>query len=512
MKKRLLSLTLAAVMGMSLLAGCGGTTNQTNNQTETKESEPAKVETESTAVKETEETKETENIVVYYYGVENQADQDMVIDAMNKYSEEKIGVTITFKPIATAEYADTVTRVLATKEEADLVWTNNSRVTAWSAVDGLMEISDLLKNYPDLTSVMPEKIWDSVKFDGKDYIVPNYKEAGSSVTLLTPVAMADAVKTKYGIDFNEIECNSLWDIKNYEEYILACMELGAEVAIPYSSTIKDFMANGGTQYERLTDPYVVDRKTGTVYNFYDVPEMKDHMALMNDWLAEGIWQEKQLMSDYNGKDYLNSGSYAINLYVTVPNNELSAENTYKVDVYTKQINEPVLTSISALGSGWSITKYSEKAEACMEWLQLINTDAAFAEMWVYGIEGTHYTKDANGIVSKTESKGWANIAWRSTNTWIIPLANTEPADKKEQYTAFNESAVPSQLLGFRADFSKVSAELAAAGADFKADNNMMSYGFVTPEELDTKCADLKKAGDDKIKAEIQAQVDAFLGK
>ncbi len=512
MKKRLISLTLAAVMGMSLLVGCGGT----NNQTETKESTPAKVETESTAVKETEEAKpaEVENIVVYFYSGNDWTAADKVIGAMNEYSKEKIGVTITFKGIASSEYTDTVSRALAAKEEVDLVWADStgSRVINWANDGGLLEISELLPKYPELVAVAPERIWNSVELSNGKFYVPNYKETGTGYSVAAPKAMVDAVKAKTGIDWNTIEMESIWDLGNFEEYILAAIAEGAEMPLPDGASFLTWLSKADPKYEATTMPFVIDKQAGKVYNALEIPEVKEFVAMLNDWKDKGIWKEEQVMSDYDRKPYCKSGSYAMQGWVTVPDSANNLKDRYGVDCYVREVTDNIITSNAALGSGWAIAAHSKKADACMKWLQLINTDTAFADMWVYGVEGVHYTREADGSVTKVADSGWGNSAWKATNSWVMSLQSSEAADKKEQYTAFNESAVESEIMGFRADFSKVSAELAAVTAKYKEQSLMLGYGFVDAAGLETLIKDLKAAGSDTIVTELQAQLDAFLAK
>ncbi len=510
MKKRLLSLVLTAVMGMSLLVGCGGTTNQT----ETKETEVTKVETESSATKESETApKEVENIVLYFNGGDANTDRDAVIKAMNEYSSEKIGVTITFKPIASGEYLDTVNRTLAAKEDIDLIWASAGVATAVTSGKGAMDISALLEKHPDLVNAMPEVIWDSIKINGNSYFVPNYKEAGNGMTLFTPVAVADAVKEKTGIDFNEIEISSLWEIGAYEEYILAAMDIvDMEVPFPNVYKIADWISYGGTNYEMLNKPFVFNMDTNTVYNMLEIPELKEYIPLVNSWKDKGIFVEKLIVKGYNADEILTSGKFAISGWPTVPNNEAQLDARYGIDMYAKEITSPLLTSNSAMGSGWLISANSEHGEACIKWLELVNTDTTFADMWLYGIEGTHYTKDANGIVTKIADSGWTMEGWRATNAWVVSLCDTDAENKKEAYTEFNSGAKASPLLGFRGDFTEVNAELSACTAPYFEYTTTLSVGFVDASELENIAKNNASIGSPKVVETIQKQVDEFLGK
>ena len=150
----------------------------------------------------------------------------------------------------------------------------------------------------------------------------------------------------------------------------------------------------------------------------------------------------------------------------------------------------------------------------MKWIELLNTDTTFADMFVYGIEGTHYTRTADGYIEVIKDSGWngSGGAWRFTNYMVPTLMTTDSPDKKEQYTAANEAALASELMGFRPDFTNVEAEVAACDAIVKSFGEMFHFGVYGTAELDDVIKQFEQAGVYKIIEEIQGQVDAFLSR
>ncbi len=511
--KKLISLALAALLGTSLLFGCGTAAKEEESKTS---SVTTTVKEESkTSTGDAEVEKEVENIVLYHYGSHNCTAADKVIAALNEYSAEKIGVTITFKPLPEREWQATMERVLATKEEADLLWQGSAPVFVNLAEsNALLEISELLPNYPELVNVMPEMVWDAVTLDSGKYFVPNYKEFGVGMSIAAPKAIVDAVKEKTGIDWNTIEMNSIWDIGNFEEYILAAMDLGVDMPYPVPGAINffDWVSRSDSAFECISMPYVIDKTENKVYNLLETPEFKEYQALMQKWNDLGIWKEGLLLSDYKVDDYVQSETYAMYGWITVPNNEDLMNSRWGVDCYIRDITDKVVTSNTGYGSGWTIAGYTKKADACMKWLQLVNTDTTFADMWVYGIEGEQYTREADGTVTKIADSGWSNDVWKATNAWVVSLSNQESADKKEQYTAYNEGAVLSDYFGFRGDFSNVSAEQTASTEVYNNMRKMLTFGIVDDDALADVIAQSKAAGSDKVVAELQKQLDDFLAK
>lgn len=512
MKRKLLSMVLAASLCMSILAGCGNEEPKeevVSNSTPVEQTSESSENAEQTEEQKEDEQKEVTTISMYMNGLADQAAEKDVIDAMNAYSAGKIGVTIKFQPFAGGEYVDKLTMGLAAKEDIDLMWTASwAKFVDLCNQGALMDLTELLQSYPELYSVLPEKDWESTEVGGKRYIVPNYKEAFSGYSIMTPVAMADAVKEKHGIDFNEIECDNFFEIGNYEEYILACMEEGVEMPCP--NNIKFDYLPITEKYEAIAGfPYLMEKDTHKVVLAYEIPEYVDYVELMQKWKELGIWKEEQLMSDYKYDTFMTSGSYAISGWSTVPDNVNNASTRFGVPVYIHEVGEKYVTSSSNLGSGWAIANHSQKADACLKWLELVNTDQEFADLWIYGIEGKQYTRDENGVVTMIPDSGWSNATWKATNFMIPSLLSTEALDKKEQYKAANAEAKGTVSLGFRADMTPVSNESSAISAIVSEHNAMLVSGFYSTDKLQEIINDCKAAGSDTILAELQKQIDEF---
>lgn len=501
--KKMLALLLTGAMTASFI-GCGNT--EVNNSSSA-EKQSSATNTESTQNQEKEtQTQEPVEISVYYYASDNQAAEKAVIGAMNEYSAEKIGVTIAFHPFAAAEYTNKLSMDLAAKEDIDLCWVTN--YTDLVSKNALMDLTDLLPEYTALYEVMPEKIWESIEIKGRRYSVPNYKESFVGYALFTPKEMADTIKDKYGIDFNEIECNSIFDIGNYEEYILACLEEGVNVALPEGIELSRFMPSE-KDYESLEKPFVVNRTTHEVTTYYEIPEFEGYVELMTKWNDLGILKEEQAMSDFSAMEYLKSGSYALTGAPLVPDMANNKKTAYGVDVYVKEVTDSYVVSTTAMGSGWAINNMSEKADACLKWLELLNTDTQFADMFMYGLEGEHYTRNASGVVSKIADSGWTNSQWRATNYLVPSLLDTEAADKKEQYTSANDAAKASEFLGFRPDYENIESQIAGITAIDKEYGKMFRLGIYGKDKLGDIKAALKASGSEDVIKEVQSQMDAF---
>lgn len=492
---------LAAVLCLGLLVGCG------NQKTEPEQTKSVQEEKESTeSVSQPEEKQETENIVVTMYGMDDQNGAAEVIEAVNAYTEDKIGVTITFKPIPTGDYTSKLQLDLASSEEMDLCWmasyTGFDNLVAGNA---LMALDDLLEKYPALYESMPDMVWESTLKNGSKYIVPNYKEMGTGFSIVTPKSLADTIKEKYNIDFNALKLDGYQSFDLLSPYLAACKEEGVSAVVCDIKTIGgDIFANA---WERLdSNSYVVlDTVSGETLSFFETPEVKEFFELMYDWNQKGYFPEEVALGGYNSTPYKQAGDYGIYYWQTVPDNEQTAYERFGVEVYAIELMETKFFNTSALGSGWSIAAKSQKADACMKFLELLNTDSYLADLFVYGVEGVNYTKDTDGLITRTADSGWKNEAWKSCSYKNVSRLTSE-VGKLEKYDAFNQAVQPSVTLGFSFDPTPVEAEIAAMKPVRSEYITLISRGFYDPEEYLPKFIDgLNNAGFEKVKEEIIRQ-------
>ena len=123
MKKRWLSLGLTAALSLTLLAGCGGNSGQTSNNTAADTSDTQAVEdTADTAADEgnveASDTASASGGSVYYLNFKPEADQAWQ-DLAATYTEQT-GVTVKVVTAASGTYSDTLTAEMAKSDAPTL--------------------------------------------------------------------------------------------------------------------------------------------------------------------------------------------------------------------------------------------------------------------------------------------------------------------------------------------------------------------------------------------------------
>ena len=208
------------------------------------------------------------------------------------------------------------------------------------------------------------------------------------------------------------------------------------------------------------------------------------------------------------------------------NDELNAtainnvETKYNIKVATAMTKDyDFIPSYNAAG-GNAISAKSKNPEKAWEFLELLNSEKGkdLYNMLVYGIEGKHYKKVGDNQIEQfgvtgqaTSSSNYGLWKWNVGNTKYAYNTLTDTMDPKlidEVNTG--DHAVRSSFTGFALDTSKITTEIAQMNTVFEEFKglNLGTYSDVdkTYEEYMAK---LKTAGLEKIREEIQRQVDEF---
>jgi putative aldouronate transport system substrate-binding protein len=131
----------------------------------------------------------------------------------------------------------------------------------------------------------------------------------------------------------------------------------------------------------------------------------------------------------------------------------------------------------------------------------------------YGIEGTHYNKVSDSVISPTELTERYNPGsnWMFGNQFLNYVWESEDPDKWEKFRVFNQQAKLSPALGFVFNGDMVKAEIAAVVNVDRQYQSALETGSVDMDQVLPEYKErLIAAGIGKIIAEKQKQFDEFL--
>ena len=523
--KKLLSTGLACILMSGLFAGCGNSAAQTADGTA---DESVSVAVESTAVESAVSEEENEDIVTLkWYMCLNPiaADTDKVIEKLNEYTREKIGVEIDYTVIAKPDYKEKMSTLVNSGEYFDICFTSFSGLnyTQFAGRGAFLDITELLPQYAKETwEFIPQELWAGASINGKIYAVPSYKEMGWQAGFLVNSDMAE----EYGIDLSTVKTLEdftavLQTVKEKAEAVgedvIGTCGMDFCYAVPYESLGGSVTMVGASPVE------VYENFEGQpeVFNQYESPEYMEYCRLMREWYNNGYLSKDPVNYDTDSanrdNDFANGKlfSYLIS-YAPGYAESTAAKTGHGVEFIP--LMDPLFETRSAQGGMMAISSASKYPEKALEFLNLLNTDEYVGTLIRHGIEGEHYTAVGDTQVDRTMGGTLdpADNGYDYTFGWEFGTAFNQkwdisyPENIEDMFLEYNDSAVTAPHIGFVLDTTPVEAELAALTGTIEEYGRALESGMVDPEENIPKFLQaLEDNGADVLLTEIQSQIDEW---
>lgn len=439
--------------------------------------------------------------LTWFIPTSNQPDAASVLEQLSAITQEKIGASLQIQFVDSSAYSERMTMNMASGNDFDLCFAGyvNPYISAVQNY-GLMAIDGLMSEYtPKLLESIPDYAWEIAKVDGKIYAVPNLQGFAPPSSL----HFVDELTEKYSFDTDTIK--HVEDVEPFLETIKA----NEPNLIPYRTNFSTNMWTDGI-YEEITSGLVIrcDGSSPEVMLLYDTPEYKRAIEVMHKWYEKGYIRSDLVSVGSDTQDY-NAGKYAVSNGGWLPGAEDSTSITLGKSVSIVPIMKPYMSKNKSLAAMTAISATSKKPEKAIKLIELVNTDKELFNLLAFGIEGKHYTLNEAGKVKFIENGGYMpNRAWLFGNQFNALLTEGQEDDVWEQTMKLNDEAVRSPILGFVLDTSKIKNEIsqiAAVQSEFTY-ASLVVEGFSNYDELMTK---LKSAGIDRLKEEVQNQINAY---
>ena len=531
--KKWLALGLATIMTFGVVA-CGN-----DDAPVVKESESNKA-TESVA--EPEVQKEPVLLEWYFRGNGQQKDTEEVEARVNELLKDYPGlehVSININCFPSADYSTKVLLAQTEGAQIDILNTVSLNFTQHVEDGSWMPIEDYISD--ELKSELPEWLWELGSVDGHIYMVPNYQNAFNSGFACFPKEYME----KYG-DYNamyEVLSDSSKSITEratvLEEYVLAVRQ--GEGDTKYAANLGQ-ISQGQlgfyymTPYDHLGNYFKVDNDgQHKVEYLFATDEMKEIWSIYADWYKKGIYAPDGVTTnnpDYSFQNMMNpianvfsgKGSVGDAEYVA---EVLSAEWGFDVVCIPVQEYDYVQNSWGAGGNGVSST--CENPEEAVLFIEALTTGTELGKeiynTMVFGIEGKHYTKDANDpdrieTLEYAKSQGgsdtsYAGLKWILGNSFYAYKNQAVKDGQFENYKKYNEApeTQSSGHNGFVVSSANVTGELEAIEKVKSTYIDALQTG-VQGDNFETYYEEFIKAlngaGLQKVIDEYQKQLDAWL--
>ncbi|KRF43804.1 ABC transporter substrate-binding protein [Paenibacillus sp. Soil787] len=467
-----------------------------------------------------------------------QADAQEVWDEFNKRLAMVLPNTkVEFVPVTGAEYAEKWKLMAASSEQIDIAWTGYALDFPSEVNKGsYIELDALVDKYaPELKKEIPAWVLDRARVNGKLYAIPNYQQAvDSRPTLRVPKEFID----KGYID-PKVAQETFYKNGPVSKESFAVIEGYLEKLKQNNQLRKGFSPNvlTGMQHHNMlisaTAPFKLvgdlkDPKSLKVINWYDTPQEQLFIKTMTDWYTKG-YIRKDMLSLQNQRQDEGKPDGNIAWFHTMVG---SVEDQSKIDstrygfpIQVIPMEEKYVISALSDATNLAVTRTSKNPERAMQLINLLDTAKGkdLYNLLVWGIEGKHYKKISDNKIETIgySGQGTADSKYGVSNWAMGNTANSfetqaNPANFTQIWKDTNAGATVSPLLGFKPTLDPVKTELAQIAAvvkEYAGTGNALVLESGAIADSDKKYAEfidkMKKAGSDKVIAELQKQVDEF---
>lgn len=482
-----LALLLSTVMTVSMLSGCGGS------------AAPAGTDGSAAANRSGGASGETVMLKWIQIGSMPQ-NNDAVIAAMNDYTVEKIGIGVDVSYLDWGVWKDKVTAMINSGEYFDMMFTNGDNYTSGINLGAFADLTDLIGDYPALQSYIPDKVWEGVKVNNKIYAIPTYKDSSQTQYWVWDKEIVD----KYGFDYQNIHTVEELDPVLYQ--IQDAINAGEIQNIQYALTIASDGINGFLMNYESPIPALgvrYDDEDLKVVNVFEQEEIMNVLRYMHKWYGDALINPDAATTDQGPKWCIVSSGQGF------PGAEVSWASGRGAEVYAEPFAGPIYSTTSILGSVNAISAASKYKAEALKYLELMNTDETLRNMFAYGLEGTDYTKNDDGTITRAEN-GYNPATYSQASYFGLYPVAPNPADQWDKVKAWNEKATSSVLLGFNFERSSVETEIANCSLIMDRYKKELYTGTRDPEEaVPALYADLEKAGLEAVREEYKKQIDAW---
>ena len=522
--KKFIALLLALVMVLSLVA-CGAEDSAPETAPEATNAPAVDAAPADTTAA------ELEYVELDWYTVTRSKDTDLIQAALDEYFLEKLNCKVNVHWYDDAGFNEAVPTKVMSGEAVDMFFMGNSMPYAtYADMGALYPIDTLWDEYgPNVKGLFGEDVWNSLtRDDGHIYCVPTLKDNAYIIGYIYNENLANDL----GLDMDNLGWMNfsqseelLMDARAkrdamYPEY--ADMPLCNNLATlnPYMFQLENL--SGGNLAVCNIPGLEVEPSAGTdtVYSFFETDAFREYCLMYQRMVENGI-----VAYDYSVFERNVRYEYSTLL-------SASWGNTYIApNIYGDEFNSKLVV----FDSTWTDTSNYVSAATCigvnckdperaMMVIDLLNSDPELATLLRFGVEGEHWEKDADGKITlcnrnaDPQNYGW--LMWYGPNYGNVTIVNgpeSHVGPDRVTLTRMAEyvnDAILAPHMGFTVDTSTFSNELAACNNVIAEYNYLINGQVESPEAVnaavDELIAKLQANGIDKIVAEVQSQLDAWL--
>ena len=437
------------------------------------------------------------------------ADLKLVNNELNKLLEKNINLKIEYNKINWSEYGRFLSNMINSGADFDIAFTTEgeqgdysgyARKGVWMALDPYL--ATLGK---EMYSTINPLLWEGVKINHKIYGVPTNKEVAVPEWWIYKKELID----KYHIDISQYATLESLEVlfkliqQNEPEYTV--MEL--------DESSHNFFALDEYEYILSKDIPLMVRSTDKslrIVNIFETDLSERILNTLRKYYKAGYINEDAAVRTNSG--FVKGQEVFWRAGGAGPYATSSWSKDAGYEVVARQVTSTIVTTESTRGGIMAVSSRTKNPDACIKFLNYLNTDPEFRNLINFGIEGVHYDLTENGQVAVREDSGYVGVTYTQGNWFILKTLKGDPENKWEEYKRFNSSAIKSEALDFTPDISdpSVSSKLASVSKTTKKFYPGLMTGTIDPDTwLPVFLKELKAAGIDDLKTVFQQQINQW---
>jgi putative aldouronate transport system substrate-binding protein len=452
---------------------------------------------------------------------ETPADGPAVMAEINKKLEKDINATIELQYIPFGDITTKYPLVLASSQDWDVIF-GNVDYGANASKGGYREITmaEVDKLMPLTAKATTKEMWGDTLVNGKIYMIPQtFKELNVGTGFYR-----EDLRKKYNVP----------EIKKWEDfgaYFQAIKDNEKGKIAPLDGTTDDVKS----LFQSMLGDWVYT-KMNNVINFspankeFKISGLMDpefvvsytkSAKLMKEWVDKGLLPKNAFAQKTSAGDLSKVGKTAY--WANAFENYVQ----YTTDMKAKGWELGALAGLGesgvalqrpASGNGFGFSPKSKNVERAMMAIDLLHQNLSYNMLLAFGIEGKNYVmKDgklalAPGIDATKNPYPMYGAGWWSNNRDQWPPLENYTQGYIDMKKDLQDRASPYLIDGFNINTDKIKTEVANIGNVYKQYALPIELGIV--KDVDKSVAELvdkmKKAGAEKVVAEVNAQVAVFV--
>jgi putative aldouronate transport system substrate-binding protein len=511
-------LTLTAAL-MSACSG-GGNSNEGASNTPAGGSSPA-AGTEAADPGKPDTSKKVE--LVWYLLGDAHPDTPKVLAEWNKMLEKDLNTTVKLNFTSWNEWQSKYNLLLASGEKIDMLFASSwADFYKYAKQGAFLDLTDLLPTYaPQTWQEVPKEDWNTATVGGKIHAVPNTNPEYTPNGLVYREDWREELNLPEIKDLDSIEAY-LDGVKKNKQGVTPIGGKAWNEVYTLFQDYYDFKIYGGESSVIASTSYDHPRDI-VAYPF--TTQFEEFVKRMKTWADRGFWASNTLSSQTEAGDLIKAGTGAV-YWRNAPGaggfiTDVSKTNPdIKLGYFpfTRFHNYAIPTL--PMANAMAVPKSAQNPERSLMVLDKLRNDPTYFRLMTYGIEGTHYSLDADGktIITPpagvTVGKDWKNYdiaswGWRYKPNMLATKGGWAGMDALN--AEFAAESKPNIFDPITMDYAPVKAQQAAVNQVIKQYGQPLMMGLVADPEksLETYRSKLKAAGVDKLLEYVKEQANAY---